>query len=408
MSKPLDGIRILDFSQFMSGPMCTMMLSDFGAEVIKIENPPIGDSTRYGNVMENNNSSHFATRNRGKKSILLNMKNEDHKNVFLKLVETADAVVENYKPGTMEKFGITYDLLKSINPKIVYTSISGYGQTGPYADHAAFDQTVQAESGVMSITGEAGREPVKCGGSIADYSGGMIACIGTLMGIVEAQRTGTGRRVDVSMMDSLIFCLENLFSSYLRTGKIPVPSGNSYSSSAPIGAYKCKDGKSLMISVGTDAQWKTFCEVLDQPQWFANPNYSTMAGRAKNYLEIDEEVNRVFANYSSDELAELLQSRKCVYGRINNFEDVANHPQVAHRQTIVNAIYPDGTTFRVPGNPIHMSGMERQIDFNVTPLGYNTVEVLSEVMDTDMVHEMFDSVLAQSKEAAEAIYAKSK
>ena len=157
MSKPLEGFRILDFSQFMSGPMCTLLLSDFGAEVIKIENPPIGDNTRYGNIIDHEVSSHFATRNRGKKSIVLNMKDEAHKKLFLELVKTADAVIENYKPGTMEKFGINYEVLKEINPGIVFTSISGYGQDGPYASHAAFDQTVQAESGMMSITGpEAG------------------------------------------------------------------------------------------------------------------------------------------------------------------------------------------------------------------------------------------------------------
>lgn len=407
MNKPLEGIRILDFSQFMSGQMCTLLLSDFGAEVIKIENPPIGDNTRYGTVIENNSSSHFATRNRGKKSILLNMKNEEHRALFLKLVETADAVVENYKPGTMKKFGITYDVLKEINPRIVYTSISGYGQEGPYADHAAFDQTVQAESGVMSITGELGGNPVKCGGSIADYSGGLMACIGTLMGIVQAKTTGVGRRIDVSMMDSLVFCLENLFSSYLRTGNIPKPSGNSYSSSAPIGAYKCKDGKSLMISVGTDAQWKTFTEVLNQPQWYANPDYATMPLRAQHYQEIDAEVNRVFSQYTSDELAELLQSRNCVYGRINDFEAVANHPQVAFRKTIVDAVYPNGVSFRVPGNPIHMSDLERQTEYSVTPLGYNTMEVLREVADEETLHRIFDPVLKEAEDATSALYAKS-
>lgn len=408
MSKPLEGFRILDFSQFMSGPMCTLLLSDFGAEVIKIENPPIGDNTRYGNIIDRDVSSHFATRNRGKKSIVLNMKDEAHKKLFLELVKTADAVIENYKPGTMEKFGINYEVLKEINPKIVFTSISGYGQDGPYASHAAFDQTVQAESGMMSITGPEGGEPVKSGGSIADYSGGLMACIGTLMGILEAQKTGHGRRVDVSMMDSLIFCLENQFSSYLMTGKVPKPMGNSYASSAPIGAYKCKDGKSLMITVGTDAQWKTFCEALNQPQWYANEGWATMTQRAADYKAIDAEVNRVFSQYDSEEVADMLFKGKCVYGKINDFEAVANHPQVQYRKTIVNANYANGVTFRVPGNPILMSNLERETDYTAAALGENTFEVLGEVADQETLHQLFDPVLEKVSEAQKAVYSKSK
>lgn len=407
MGKPLEGVRILDFSQFMSGPMCTLLLSDFGAEVIKIENPPIGDNTRYGNIIENDVSSHFATRNRGKKSIVLNMKDETHKALFLELVKTADAVVENYKPGTMEKFGINYEVLEKINPRIVYTSISGYGQDGPYASHAAFDQTVQAESGMMSITGQEGGDPVKCGGSIADYSGGLMACIGTLMGMIDAQRTGHGRRIDVSMMDALIFCLENQFSSYLKTGKVPKPMGNSYASSAPIGAYKCKDGKSLMITVGTDAQWKTFCEALDQPQWYANENWATMTQRAADYKAIDAEVNRLFSNYTSEEVAQMLFKGKCVYGKINDFEAVANHPQVAYRKTIVNATYQNGVSFKVPGNPILMSGVERETEYGAAELGQDTFEVLGEVCDQNRLHEIFDPVMEKVHSAQEAIYEKS-
>lgn len=408
MSKPLEGFRILDFSQFMSGPMCTLLLSDFGAEVIKIENPPIGDNTRYGNIIDRDVSSHFATRNRGKKSIVLNMKDETHKKMFLDLVKTADAVIENYKPGTMEKFGINYDVLKEVNPKIVFTSISGYGQEGPYASHAAFDQTVQAESGMMSITGQEGGEPVKCGGSIADYSGGLMACIGTLMGILEAQKTGHGRRVDVSMMDSLIFCMENQFSSYLRTGNVPKPMGNSYASSAPIGAYKCKDGKALMITVGTDAQWKTFCEALNQPQWYANEGWATMTQRAADYKSIDAEVSRVFSKYDSETVADILFKGKCVYGKINNFEAVANHPQVQHRNTIVNATYANGVTFRVPGNPILMSDLERETNYTASELGENTFEVLGEVADQETLHQLFDPVLEKVAQAQQAIYSKSK
>lgn len=405
--KPLEGIRILDFTQFMAGPMCTLLLSDYGAEVIKIENPPLGDNTRYGKIIENGASSHYATRNRGKKSIVLNMKDPAHKELFLKLVAKADAVIENFKPGTMEKFGITYEVLEKINPRIVYTSISGYGQSGPYADHAAFDATIQAEAGIMSITGEEGGRPTKCGASVGDYTGGLVGCIGTLMGIIDAQRTGHGRRVDVSMMDALMFMIENQFSVFLRNGVVPKPSGNRYPSASPIGDFMCKDGVPIMLNIATNPQWKAFAEVLGQPQWLEDPDFASMALRAKNFRKVEAEVSRVFAEHNSDELAELLQSRQCVYGKINDLEAIKNHPQVAYRKMIVNTTYPNGVSFQVPGNPMQMSGMDRETEYESVPLGFNTFEILGEVADEATLHEIFDPVMENVKKATEDMYSKS-
>lgn len=406
--KPLEGIRILDFTQFMAGPMCTLMLSDYGAEVIKIENPPLGDNTRYGKIIEDDTSSHFAARNRGKKSILLNMKDTAQRDLFLELVKTADAVIENFKPGTMEKFGITYDVLKKVNPKIVYTSISGYGQTGPYAGHAAFDTTIQAEAGLMSLTGEAGGRPMKCGASVADYSGALVGCIGTLMGLLDAQKAGEGRRVDVSMMDSLIFMFENLLSVYLKEGVVPKPNGNRYPGCSPIGDFMCKDGVPVMLHISTDVQWKKFAKALNQPQWLENPDYATMALRGKNYLQVEKEVSAVVAQYDSKELVELLQAEQCVYGLINDLEAVKNHPQVAHRQMFVDAVYPNGVSFQVPGNPMHMSGMEREQSYQTALLGADTFDILGEVADEKTLHGIFDPVMEQAKKASEEVYNKSR
>ena len=404
--KPLEGMRILDFTQFFSGPVCTLLLSDYGAEVVKLENPPAGDATRYGNVMVNEGSSHYATRNRGKKSVAINMKDEEQRKIFLELVKTADAVVENFKPGTMEKFGITYEVLEKINPKIVYTSISGYGQEGPFSSHAAYDATVQAEAGIMSITGAAGGNPTKCGASIADYCGGLMACIGTLIGMVDASRTGHGRRIDVSMMDTLLLLQENMLSSYLLTKKMPKPNGNRYPSASPIGDFMCKDGVPVMLNIATDAQFKAFAEVLEQPQWLENPDFASMALRATNYEKVEAEVNRVFAELDSADVAERLQSRKLVYGSINNYEAVVNHPQVEYRKTFVNATYPDGTSFKVPGNPMLMSGVERQMNFETVPLGYNTFEIMSEVSYEEIIHRIMDPVMEQVEAKKKTMYKK--
>ena len=404
--KPLEGMRILDFTQFFSGPVCTLLLSDYGAEVVKLENPPAGDATRYGNVMVNEGSSHYATRNRGKKSVAINMKDEEQRKIFLELVKTADAVVENFKPGTMEKFGITYEVLEKINPKIVYTSISGYGQEGPFSSHAAYEATVQAEAGIRSITGAAGGNPTKCGASIADYCGGLMACIGTLIGMVDVSRTGHGRRIDVSMMDTLLLLQENMLSSYLLTKKMPKPNGNRYPSASPIGDFMCKDGVPVMLNIATDAQFKAFAEVLEQPQWLENPDFASMALRATNYEKVEAEVNRVFAELDSADVAERLQSRKLVYGSINNYEAVVNHPQVEYRKTFVNATYPDGTSFKVPGNPMLMSGVERQMNFETVPLGYNTFEIMSEVADEEMIHRIMDPVMEQVEAKKKTMYKK--
>ncbi len=391
--KPLEGIRILDFTQFFSGPVCTLLLSDFGAEVIKLENPPAGDATRYGKFIENGNSTHFATRNRGKKSVAINMKDPAQKELFLKLVKTADAVVENFKPGTMEKFGVTYDVLKEINPKIVFTRISGYGQSGPYSNRSAYDTTVQAESGVMSITGPQDGGPTASGASIADYCGGLVGCIGTLIGIVEAQRTGHGREVDASMMDALVLLQENRLSTYLKNGIVPKPNGNRYPAASPIGDFMCGDGIPVMINVSTDKQFQSFAEVFEQPQWLENPHFASMSLRAENYLEVEAEVKRVFGALTSDEVTSRMQSRKLVYGKINNYETLVKHPQIEYRQTFVNAVWPDGTTFKVPGNPLHMSDLEREMDYTTVPLGTNTLEVLSEVADEAYVKELMGPVL---------------
>lgn len=401
--KPLEGIRILDFTQFMSGPICTLMLSDFGAEVIKIENPPAGDGTRGGNIIENGFSSHYATRNRGKKSVVLNMKDPEQKELFLKLAATSDAVIENFKPGTMEKFGITYEVLEKINPKIVYTSISGYGQEGPYAHRAAYDATVQAESGVMSITGEAGGHPTKCGGSIADYSGGLAGCIGTLIGIVDAQRTGHGRRVDCSMMEALMLLQENMISMYLKNGIVPKPNGNRYPASSPIGDFMCRDGVPIMLNISTDAQWKNFAEALEQPQWLENPHFASMKLRADHYQEVEAEVNRVFATLDSADIAARLEEKKSIYGMINDYKAIAEHPQVQYRKSFVNAVYPDGTSFKVPGNPLRISGVEYQEDYYAAPLGHDTIDVFSQVADADTVHRIMDPVLAQVAEKQKAL-----
>lgn len=404
MSKPLDGIKILDFSQFFAGPIATLLMSDMGAEVIKLENPPLGDNTRYNNAIIGDKSTNFTTRNRGKKSVAMNLKDSRQKAIFLEMVKTADAVVENFKPGTLEKYGITYDLLKSINPRIVFTSISGYGQTGPYEAHAAFDGAVQAEAGLMSITGEMGGQPIKCGAAIADATAGLVGCIGTLGALFDAQRTGKGRRVDVAMMDSIVTIIENFVSSYLATGNIPKPLGNRMWTACPFNNFTCKGGAPIFIGVSTDSQFEKFCGIVKHPEWLEDPRFKTMALRAANADYLEPLVQDALSEIEVDKLCEIMEEHKLVYGRVNNMKDVVNHPQIIARHMIVNAVYPDGTKIKVPGCPIKMSGLEEKDDFDTVPMGYNTMDVLSKYADTATLHDIYDEVLKSCADTAQKKY----
>lgn len=364
MGKPLAGMKILDMTQFVSGSMCTLLLCDYGAEVIKIEKPQTQNS-----AMTEAEKCARATFHRGKKSIILNMEEEKDKTVFWDLCKNVDALIENFRPGTMERWGITYDTLKKVNPSIVYTSISGYGQDGPYAGRGASDAVIQAESGIMSITGPRGKEPVKCGADVSSYMSAMMGCIGTMMGVIGAKRTGEGRRVDISMMDTTMMCLENQLAVYMRDGIVPKPMGNSYDLFAPVGLYHSRDKKEFMLSVGTDGQWRALCEALGKAEWVEDPRYVTNMRRVANLQELDRELRLEFEKYDREELSKKLQSRHCVYGNINDFEGVAKHPQIAERNMIFRASYPDGSTYLVPGNPIQMSGMERQTEYTVYTAG---------------------------------------
>lgn len=402
--KPLEGIKILDFTQFLAGPLSTLLLSDLGAEVIKLENPPLGDGTRYITTMTNEKSSNYTTRNRGKKSVAMNLKDEKQRDIFLEMVKTADAVVENFKPGTLEKYGITYDVLKEINPRIVFTSISGYGQTGPYRAHAAYDGAVQAEAGIMSITGELGGTPVRCGAAIADTTAGLVASIGTLSALYDVQRTGVGRRVDVSMMDSIVTIMENLVSSYMASGDLPVPLGNRMWTASPFRDFVCKDGKSVYIGISTDSQFAGFCEIVGHPEWTKDPRFLTNELRPKNFRELEPLVEEALLQIDSETLCEEMEKRKLVYGRINNVAQVVEHPQIAARNMIVNAVYSDGTAFRTPGNPIKMSGMEEETQYSASVMGADTFSVLSEYADEAKLHEIYDAVLADCEAASKKLY----
>ncbi len=360
MSEPLKGLKILDLTQHVEGGMCTLFFADFGAEVIRIENTKL-----QSNTMTLEEKCAMATFHRGKRIISLDTSSDDDKKILWELCEKADGIIEDIGNKELKRWGISYEKLHNSLSEVVLTSISGYGRSGPYAEKNASDMTIQAESGIMSITGERGKEPICCGVKISAYISAMIGCIGTMIALIDARDTGKGRWVDVSMMDCAILCLENQMAVYLKDGIVPKPMGNSYDLFAPVGLYHSGDGKAFMLSVGTDRQWKVLCEVLGRPEWGTDPRYITNMRRIEHLSELDTELRKEFKKYDRKELNEKLQAGHCVYGNINDLKDVAEHPQIQSREMIFQSIYPNGESFEVPGNPIHMSGMKRKKSYLV-------------------------------------------
>lgn len=397
----------MDFTQFLAGPLCTMLLGDLGAEVIKLENPHTGgDNTRYTPEIINNTGSNYATKNRNKKSVLMDLKDERHRDLLFKMVKKADVVVENFKPGTMDKYGITYERLLESNPRIVYTSVSGYGQTGPYWDFPGGDGALQAASGFMSLTG-LNDVPTQAGPPIADAVAALTAAVGTLGALVGVMKTGEGRRVDISMMDSLLPTFENIVTRYTTTGVIPKPIGNRHPTATPFQPFTFKNNEQLYVCAGNDLEFVRFCDVVGHPEWLENPKFSSTAQRYQNRDELCGIIQEILKDLDADEFAAKLREHKIVHSKINNIKQVVEHPQIKARNMIVKVKYPNGVEYSVPGCPIKMDGFKEETEFVAYPLGYNTIEVMSEYAPEDYVHELFDGLLKRSAKIASEKYNKS-
>ncbi len=396
--KPLEGIKILDFSQFLSGPFCTMILADMGAEVIKMERPPAGDTTRWSPPGRDGASTYFISCNRGKKSVLMDLSDPRQKAIFLEMVKDADAVVENYKPGTMEKFGCGHEELLKINPKLVYTAISGFGQTGPWSKRPALDLVIQAASGLMSVTGEKGGDPQKVGTSVADITSGLYGCIGTLLALYAAQKTGKGQYVDVSMLDSTVSILESAVARYLLNGKIPKPIGNRHAAAAPFQPFKVKGGDQVFICVVPDEQWLRLCDALRHPEWKDDPRFTTLSLRVEHADELEAMMSDVLKDWTAEELCETLEKAKLVYGQINNIEQVVNHPQIKAREMIIDVEFPGAGILQTTGSPIRMSEVPYETSYKTVQLGANTFDIFSQYVSEDELHSIYDDVMVKVEE----------
>lgn len=396
--KPFEGIRVLDFTQFTSGPVCTYIFADLGAEVIKIENPPYGDNNHYTAPSKNKQTSYITSLNHNKKCILMNMKDPRQVELFFKMVKTADLVIDNFKAGTLEKFGVSFEKLQAVNPAIVWTSIAGYGQHGPWARRTAYDSTIQGIAGLMSVTGEKGGRPLKAGLSMSDLTAGLYACCGTAAAVFDAKRTGKGRRIDLAMVDSTYAFLQEQAGYFLNTGNVLPRMGREHPYYAPYGSFRCKDGQERMICVRTNEEFLNLCTVLNLPEAAVDPRFAASATRAANREALNELVGKAAENFTAEALETALENKGVPCAKIQTIPEAMASGQIAARKMVIPVSYDDGTASVIPNTPIQLSRMERPEKAFSHKMGQDTIAFLSQFADEAYIHEIYDPILADSEE----------
>ena len=354
MDGPLKNLLVVDLTRVLVGPYCTMILSDLGARVIKIEAPEIGDDSRGFGPFIDDYSAYFMSLNRGKESIALNLKNEDDKKVFEKILAKADILVENFKPGTLEKWGFGWNEVSRKYPKLIYASASGFGQTGPLKELPAYDMVVQGMGGLMSVTGHPNSEPTRVGTSIGDITAGLFTAIGINAALYDRQKTGKGTFIDVSMLDCQIAILENAIARYLSKNEIPEPMGSRHPSIAPFEAFKTKDSF-LIIAAGNDKLFKSLCEVLEIPNIANDEMYKTNSLRSQNIDKLKLIIEDKLQHKNTDEWIKVMENLKIPCGPIFNIKQAVENPQIKERNMIVKSFHKKIGEFKSAGNPIKMS-----------------------------------------------------
>ena len=389
MSGPLSGIKVLDLTRVLAGPYATMILSDLGAEVIKIEQPEIGDESRNFGPFKNGFSLYFMSVNRGKRSITLDLKTDRGKDIFKQLVKQSDILVENFRPGTMKKLGLDYETLAAEHPALIYAACSGFGQTGPFAEKGAYDMIIQGMGGIISITGEPDGPPVRVGTSISDITAALFTTIGILSALHNRNSTGKGQLVDVAMLDSLVAVLENAIVRYFATDEIPQPLGSRHPAITPFEAFESADGH-IIIAIGNDTLWAKFCEHVDQKNLISDPRFRTNVERTANHSELFPILSEIMRQRTTDEWIDALENIGVPCGPINTIDKVVNHPQVQARDMITQVIHQMTGAVEVPGLPIKLSDTPGDVDIPAPNLGEHTVEILTDVlkMSTDEVKQL--------------------
>ncbi len=377
--KPLQDLVVLDLTRVLAGPYAGMMLADFGANVIKIESPGVGDDSRAFGPFVGQESAYFMSLNRNKRSMTLNLKNPAARALFREMVKKADIVVENYRPGTMGKFELDYNNLKQINPRIIYAACSGFGQTGPYRDKPAYDVIVQAMGGIMSITGPAGGPPVRVGASIGDIIAGLFTVIGIEMALFHREKSGHGQMVDVGMLDCQLAVLENAIARYMVSGTVPEPLGNRHPSISPFESFTAKDGF-VIVGAGNDKLFEKLCSLLGRSELANDPRFNTNALRTQNVDQLKEILDSVFVHKTIEEWLSELEIAGIPCGPINTIDKVVVNPQIIARDMIVSTNHPVAGTVKMAGIPIKLSDTPGTVAQPAPLLGQHTEEILQEFL----------------------------
>jgi len=376
---PLSGITVIDLSRILAGPYCTLMLAELGARVIKIEAPETGDDARQYGPFVNGKSAYFQSVNRGKESLVLNLKAETDKIIFKKLLEKADIIVENFRPGTMEKLGFGWDTLKQEYPKLIYASASGFGHSGPDMYRPAYDMVVQGMGGIMSVTGHPGNPPTRIGMSIGDIGSGLYATIGIQAALYHRQLTGEATKVDIGMLDCQLALLENAVMRYHVSGTAPGPLGARHPSITPFEAYQTKDGY-IIISAGNDALFAKLCDSLGKTEWVTDVRYTTNDLRNQNVEALKTEMEAVLGTNTTSHWVDRLGDFGIPASPINDVGQASSHPQTIARNMIVSIDDPITGPMKVSGNPIKISGFEDPTTRSPAPnLDENRVQILDEI-----------------------------
>ena len=378
---PLSGIKVLDFSHALAGPYCTLLLADYGAAVYKIESPEGGDAGRgWGPPFAGNQASYFVGVNRGKRSVSINLKCRQGVELCLRMIEKADVVIENFRPGTMSRLGLGYEHARARNPRLIYCSISGYGQNGPLRDEPAMDLILQASSGLMSVTGTRDGKQVRCGHSVADVTAGMFALIGILMALRVRDIFGTGQFVDISMFDTMISTMASNFMIYLGTGNVPGPLGTSYSTIVPYGTFPAKDAD-IAIAVGSDKLWRVFGPAIGHPELVDHPAYATNSQRVENRNVLEPLLAAIFRTETTQTWLTKLRAAGVPASPIRGLDEVVNAAQSAARAMFPFINDASSGPLQVVGAPIKFSETPGIVSTGAPALGQHTRESLFEWLE---------------------------